>query len=122
MRGQIDDGRQPSQVVRSEHLTTTAWGDKYTPEAPEKLAQISSEEFLSLPATYGGKSITISGVHALAEKQLARYIDSENITQAETAKLPVLAFAVTQVANRCHVTLVDEGDGEVFTSPISASA
>ena len=53
--------------------------------------------------------MTISGVHASAEKQLARYIASENIRQAETTKLPVLAFAVTQVANRCHVTLVDEG-------------
>ena len=108
MGGPID-GRQPSQVVRSEELTTAAWGEKYTPGALEKLAQFSSEDFLSLPATYGGKSMTISGVHASAEKQLARYIASENIRQAETSKLPVLAFAVTQVANRCHVTLVDEG-------------
>jgi len=108
MGGPID-GRQPSQVVRSEDLTTAAWGEKYTPEALEKLAQFSSEDFLSLPATYGGKSMTISGVHASAENQLARYIDSENIRQAETTKLPVLAFAVTQVANRCHVTQVDEG-------------
>ena len=108
MGGPID-GRQPSQVVRSEDLTTAAWGEKYTPGALEKLAQFSSEDFLSLPATYGGKSMTISGVHASAEKQLARYIASENIRQAETSKLPVLAFAVTQVANRCHVTLVDEG-------------
>ena len=107
MGGSID-GRQPSQVVRSEDLTTAAWGEKYTPGALEKLAQFSSEDFLSLPATYGGKSMTISGVHASAEKQLARYIASENIRQAETTKLPVLAFAVTQVANRCHVTLVDE--------------
>ena len=108
MGGPID-GRQPSQVVRSEDLTTAAWGEKYTPGALEKLAQFSSEDFLSLPATYGGKSMTISGVHASAETQLARYIASENIRQAETTKLPVLAFAVTQVANRCHVTLVDEG-------------
>ena len=104
MGGPID-GRQPSQVVRSEDLTTAAWGEKYTPGALEKLAQFSSEDFLSLPATYGGKSMTISGVHASAEKQLARYVASENIRQAETTKLPVLAFAVTQVANRCHVTL-----------------
>ena len=107
--GRPTDGRQPSQVVRSEDLTTATWGEKYTPGALEKLAQFSPEDFLSLPATYGGKSMTISGVHASAEKQLARYIASENIRQAETTKLPVLAFAVTQVANRCHVTLVDEG-------------
>ena len=75
-----------------------ARGDKYTPGALEKLAQFSSEDFLALPATYGGKSMTISGVHASAEKQLARYIDSENIKQADTAKLPVLAFAGTRVA------------------------
>ena len=45
MGGPID-GRQPSQVVRSEDLTTAAWGAKYTPRALEKLAQFSSEDFL----------------------------------------------------------------------------
>ena len=91
-------------------LSTADLGGKYSEEGLNLLAQMSSVEFLSVDTIYSHKQQkfkTVGAVHQLAEAQASRYMAEEVERQAETTKLPVLGFAVTQVANRCHVTRVE---------------
>ena len=92
-------------------LHTNELDGKYPEEGLEALAQMPTDEFLSLnTATYSHETNpkTVGNLHRLAEAQASRYMAEEVQRQAETTKLPVLGFAVTQVANRCHVTQVEK--------------
>ena len=73
--------------------------------ASRKLISIVS--FTCLTKKGEKKCNTVGAVHQRAEAQVTKYIAKEVERQAETSKLPVLGFAVTQVANRCHVTQVE---------------
>ena len=98
------------RVAKPLDLHTNELGGKYSEEGLEALAQMPTDEFLSLNTTYSHKKPkfkTVGDVHQLAEAQASRYMAEEVERQAETTKLPVLGFAVTQVANRCHVTRVE---------------
>ena len=98
------------RVAKPLDLHTNELGGKYSEEALEALAQMPTDELLSLNTTYshkGQKFKTVGDVHQLAEAQASRYMAEEVERQAESTKLPVLGFAVTQVANRCHVTHVE---------------
>ena len=102
------------RVAKPLDLHTNELGGKYSEEALTELAQMWNADFLTLNTTYshkGEKFKTVGDVHQLAEAQATRYMAEEAERQAETTKLPVLGFAVTQVANRCHVTQVG-GRGE----------
>ena len=71
--------------------------------------EMADEDFLALGTDYrhtGKNYKSVQAIHQLAEEQVTRYMADELARQAETTNLPVLAFAVTQVANRCHVTQV----------------
>ena len=98
------------RVAKPLDLNINELGGKYSEEGLNLLAQMSSEEFLSVDTIYSHeqqKFKTVGDVHQLAEEQASRYMAEEGERQADTTKLPVLGFAVTQVANRCHVTRVE---------------
>ena len=98
------------RVAKPLDLNINELGGKYSEEGLEALAQIPTDEFLSHNTTSSHKKQkfnTVGDVHQLAEAQASRYMAEEVEKQAETTTLPVLGFAVTQVANRCHVTRVE---------------
>jgi hypothetical protein len=81
--------------------------DAYSQEARDRLNALEQEEFLDLTVRKRGK---VSNVHGDAEDQMRGYVAMEEAEQAKTNKLPVVGFAVTQVATRFHVTQVWNDD------------
>ena len=101
--------KNPTKAKKGFQLNTHVHGETYSEDDLKILREMEDEDFLALGTDYrhtGKNYKSVQAIHQLAEEQVTRYMADELARQAETTNLPVLAFAVTQVANRCHVTQV----------------
>ena len=99
-----------AEMVRLK-LITTAPREEYPENGLENLAGIDTDRLLDLETKYTGNLKTVREIHASGEKQAREYLTKERGFQQSSAKddrYVVLAFTVTLVVNRCHVTQVED--------------